>query len=131
MLYLNLTEGKTQITTKKNMKKVKPKTMFRVMLGLMGTGLKENELEMLSYLMAEPEKMWTLSNGYDEFFMAALDCKRSTVVNAKNVLIDEGIVNVSENKRDFWLSEKWKVFACGILKHKNVEFGLCFEIDNG
>lgn len=131
MLYLNLTEGKTNITSVKNVKAVKPRTMFRVMLDLLDTGLRENELEMLSYLMAEPEKVWTLANGGDEFFMATLDCKRSTVVNAKNVLIEEGIIEVSENKRDFWLSEKWKVFASGILRHKRVEFGLCFEVDNG
>jgi len=127
MLYLNLTEGKTRITTKKDMKKVKPRTMFRVLLDLLDTGLNANELEVLSYIMAEPERVWTLANGGDEFFMAALDCKRSTVVNAKNVLIDEGIIEVSENKREFWLSEKWKILATGILKRGSVEFGMCFD----
>jgi hypothetical protein len=127
MLYLNLTEGKTQITTKKNMKKVKPRTMFRVLLDLLDTGLNGNELEVLSYMMAEPERVWTLANGGDDYFMEILECKRSTVVNIKNLLIDEGIVDVSENKREFWLSEKWKMLATGILKRGSVEFGMCFD----
>lgn len=131
MLYLNLTEGKTNITTAKNVKSVKPWEAFRVLIGMLDTGLKENEILMLSYIMAEPEREWTFMDGGDEFFMERLGCKKSTVYNTKTKLAEEDILTVSQNGRTFSLTDKWKKFAVGVLRHKRIELGMCFELDNG
>jgi hypothetical protein len=128
MLYLNLNDGRTNITTVKNDKEVKPEDFFRVLLGLMETGLKDNEILMLSYIMAQPEKEWSFMEGGDEFFMDKLDCKKSTVYNAKTKLVEENILSVSQNGRTFSLTDKWKTFAVGLLRHERIELGMCFRI---
>jgi hypothetical protein len=132
MMYLNVTEGITGIVVNKKFSEVKVSDAFYCLLDMLKTGLREREIKMLSLMMEYPDRVWsTSSEGDVEYFCKEMECKKSLIYTTKSTLVEEEILWYDSATGSMGLTDKWKIFAKGILRHDEVEFAVCFRLNKG